>query len=117
MRSHATALDHPIRHNRKDNPMKTLPKPPPERAAAAADSPPRPLAQIVTAALAVRCTIPACAAMPGTPCDGADGVHLARISVACRARHVTGREFIAVIINATSPVFRPFTLIRPGVTR
>jgi hypothetical protein len=83
----------------------------------AADSPPRPIADIVAAALAVGCTIPSCHATSGTPCDADGAAHLARISVACRARHVTGREFVSVVITATSPVFRPYTLIRPAVSR
>jgi hypothetical protein len=97
------------------NDMRTAP--PGGALAAAADSPRRSLAEIVAAALAVGCTIPSCAAQPGTACVSAGGVHLARISLACRARHVTGQEFASVILAATSPVFRPGTLIRPEVTR
>jgi hypothetical protein len=85
---------------------------PPE---ATADSPPRPLSEIVAAALAVGCSIPSCPAQPGTPCDGDGAVHLARLSLACRTGHVTGREFVAVILTVPG-IFRPATLI-PAVTR
>ena len=96
--------------------MKTVPKPPPERTATA-DPEPRPLSEIVAAALAASCTIPGCTSQDGTACDGDGAVHLARISAACRAGVITGREFIAVIITATSPASRPFTMIKPEVTK
>jgi len=87
------------------------------RHASSAGQEPRPLSEIVAAALAAGCTIPGCTVPHGAPCDGDGAVHLARISAACRAGLITGREFVAVIVTATNSVFRPFTLIRPEVTR
>ena len=55
------------------------------------------------------------AAQPGTPCAD-EAAHLARISLACRARHVSGREFVAVILTVPG-IFRPGTLIHGEVTR
>jgi hypothetical protein len=89
----------------------------PRAGVAVADPEPRPLSEIVAAALAASCTIPGCTVPHGTACDSGNAVHLARISAACRAGIITGREFVAVIITATNSAFRPFTLIRPEETR
>jgi hypothetical protein len=95
------------------NPTRTAP----DVRAVAPSVPPRPIAEIAAAALALGCNIPSCHATSGKACDADGAVHLARISLACRGRHVSGPEFVAVILTATSPVFRPYTLIRPAVAR
>jgi hypothetical protein len=53
-----------------------------------------------------------CWARPGTPCDGADGYHVARFCRASRKGLLTGQDMATVF--ETAGVFTNATIIRDG---
>lgn len=52
-----------------------------------------------------------CWARPGTPCDGADGYHVARFCRASRKGLLTGQD-MATVLAAAGDVFTNATIIR-----